>query len=506
MLGPYEIEIEGRTFFGNVALREFHIIDDPANTCIVDVERPAAHPITPRLAAAIRRLALDPGVLIPEPLMAQLRGLGLVAGEDEDQPAAPKPSDEAQSPSRKPEFPVVSISLFLAQECNMRCVYCYGQAGEYADRGMMDESTAFKAVEWLVANSGSALKLHITFFGGEPLLNFPLLRKVVAYAKQKAADKGKEITFGLTTNGSLLTDEVIAFLKEEKINPLISFDGPPDYQNRQRPFKDGSGSYDRVRANVQKLRGIYPSVMARATLLDDADPFAVKEGVLQAGFTSFKMYPASPVLLSACPAEPAADGAGKARQERMVAFRRREAEELLVAIRERRMAEYGFGIALQSLAALVFGRKRYYCCTVGKTCLAISVNGDIYPCHRFTGLPDMRQGNIVDYVAGEINDYHRAVVNTLPACRSCYARNDCGGGCFYHNKSTTGDIHRPEELYCQERKADFEAVVKLYCQLDDADKEYVKAFFKEGKTESLGPEALTESESVPSCALKEQHL
>src|SRR5208337_3377046 len=109
---------------------------------------------------------------------------------------------------------------------------------------MMSEETACRAVDWLIANSKNTEKVSICFFGGEPLLNFPVMKKTVAYSKEKAAEKGKQVTFSITTNGSLLNDEIISFLKNEKINPLISFDGPPEYQNRQRRFKDGGGSYD----------------------------------------------------------------------------------------------------------------------------------------------------------------------------------------------------------------------------------------------------------------------
>jgi uncharacterized protein len=103
-------------------------------------------------------------------------------------------------------------------------------------------------------------------------MNFSLMRQVVAYAKEQAAGKGKQIKFNMTTNGSLITNKIIAFLQEEKIEPLISFDGPPEIQNRQRPFKNGRGSYNRVYANIRKLRRVFPKLMARATVCGDSDP------------------------------------------------------------------------------------------------------------------------------------------------------------------------------------------------------------------------------------------
>ena len=476
MFGPYEIELEGRRYFGNVALREFHSFEHEGNTYVIDVQSLSAQAVSPRLAGAINRLAMDPGILVPESLMQTLRGLKLVAGEEDAPPKAESsPKPEAQA---KPEFPVVNIGLFLAQECNMRCVYCYGNAGEYGGSGMMDEDTAFRAVDWLVENSGSAKKINIGFFGGEPLLNFALMRKIVPYAKQKAGEAGKDMGFAMTTNGSLLTDEVIAFIREEKIEAMISFDGPPEVQNRQRPFKDGSGSYDTVVANVQKLREVLPRLMARATVCDDGDPVLIKQGMEQAGFAACYLAPASPVLLNGSETGEPADGSGQRRLERMLAVHRQEAGELLGAIRERKIAKDCPPAALGAMDGLATGQKRYHGCGIGKGMAGITVNGDVYPCHRFAGLPEMRLGNIADYKAGALNDYHRAIVDSLPECRTCWARYLCGGGCFYHNKATTGDMRRPGAFDCREKKAMFEGLIHVHCQLDEAEREYVKEIIK----------------------------
>jgi len=137
--------------------------------------------------------------------------------------------------------------LVLAQTCNMRCVYCLGGGGEYGRPGMMSEETALAAVDWLFESSLDAKRVQVSFAGGEPLLAFPLLRRVVAYAKQHAAARGKAVSFALTTNGGLLTDRVVAFLAEEGITPVISFDGSAAVQDGQRPFRNGRGSYRRVR-------------------------------------------------------------------------------------------------------------------------------------------------------------------------------------------------------------------------------------------------------------------
>lgn len=473
MFGPYEIVHEGCRYFGNVTLREIHIFEYDAATYVVDVERLTARSIPPEVAAVISGPAMNFGGLVPETSMKILRGLGLVASKQSAAPQAGQ-GEKSGADTGRTGYPVTHVGLLVAQECNMRCVYCYGNAGKYAGGGLMDESTAIGAVDWLLENSGDARELGISFFGGEPLLNFPLVRKIVPYARKNAVERGKAMSFSMTTNGSLLTDEIIAFIREEDIHPLISFDGPPEVQNSQRPFRDGSGSYDTVTANARKLLKVLPRVPARATLHGNADPARIRQGMKQAGFTVCQMAPSSPVLLNVPDSAAAADEVGEHMATRLRDLHRQEIEELLLAVRERKVEKDSPLPALGALYGLATGQKRYYGCGIGKVMAAIAVNGDIYPCHRFVGLAKMRLGNIADYRAGTFNNYHRAVVDNLPECRACWARYFCGGGCFYHNKAMTGDMRRPDGPGCREKKAMIEHLVHVHCQLGQADRQYIR--------------------------------
>jgi uncharacterized protein len=471
MFGPYEVVFEGRKYFGNLSLREFHMIASEDGVCLYDVEAMAARTVTAELAALAGQ-ATAPGALVPEPVMEALRELGLVRREP-DAPAAPQATRDPAGPKSKPEFSVCNLGLFVAQQCNMRCVYCYGGAGEYGDKGLMDEPTARRAVDWLIANSGAAGKINIGFFGGEPLLAFPLIAKVVAYARQKAGEAGKQVSFNMTTNGTLITEEIADFLAREEILPLVSYDGPPEVQNRQRPFKDGSGSHDTVAANVTRLLRRIPSLACRATLVGDPDPAEIVGAAKRAGFASCFISPASPAVLSGTPA-PGGDAQASAdASRRMIAFYRAEFAKLLASIRERALDKRCLPALLPQMTGLVNRQKRHHGCGVGKGIAAVTTNGDVYPCHRFAGLEFMRQGNIAGYRAGACNDYHRRVVDSLPVCRACWARYLCGGGCLYHNLATTGDILRPPEADCLERKTKIEGVIEVYCRLTPADKEYV---------------------------------
>ena len=322
----------------------------------------------------------------------------------------------------------------------------------------MTTETAMAAVDWLMENSLDAKTVHVGFFGGEPLMNFPLIQQVVAYAKEQAAKRGKEVRFNMTTNGSLLTKKIVTFIKQEKINPLISFDGPPEIQDRQRPFRNGKGSYKRVYANVQKLRAVMPNLSARATLCGDNDPFVIRQGMEAAGFVNCYVTPASPVILgqtdkNRAGGKPAEPDAGHRTAEKMIAFDRAETARLFEADKNRSLYPASPPGSLHLLAALAEGKRRHAACGIGRGLHAVAVNGDVYPCHRFVGLTDVRLGHIQDYRVNGLNDYHRAVVENLPVCRTCWARYLCGGGCFYDNRARTGDMHRPDPSFCVETKA-----------------------------------------------------
>ena len=485
MFGAYEITRDGRTYHGNVVLKEHHLVKRDGAHCLFLVADMAALPVSAALAKAVAGLTPGFAALVPDGLMRALRGCGLVA-EAEQEAGAAEAKDEA--PAAPPTFPVVSIALFLTQTCNLRCVYCYGEGGEYGERGVMSEETALAAVDWLLASSFEEKTVRVSFFGGEPLLNFPLLQRVVTYAKEEAASRGKAVRFNMTTNASLLTGEMIAYLAKEKIDPLVSFDGPPEIHDRQRPFRNGRGSHRRVHANVQKLRAALPNLAARATVCDGSDPFAVRRGMEEAGFTSCFLSPASPVVprrAGAADAEADPEAAEGRRQAagRMLAYRRAETAELFAAVCERRLDVHTAPLVLAPLAALAEARKRHVACDLGRGMRAVAVNGDVYPCHRFVGLDNARLGHLSDYRAGEINDYHRAVVENLPACRSCWARHLCGGGCFYDNLARSGDMLRPDPEVCRGMKTVCEDVVRGWCALSDEDKAYVRE-----QTEKLGDE------------------
>lgn len=478
----YHITVGANVVHGNVAIKEHHVFEHDGIPFLVLVDDMAATRLDPALAGILPSLVLSPGTLVPDSLMQMLRTAGLVAGETSHvpaaEPSAPRMTSPAGAAKHRDACAVTNLALFLAQDCNLACTYCYGREGSYGGAGLMSAQTARAAVDWLFENSGAAAKVNLGFFGGEPLLNLPVLKETVAYAKRGAAAGGKEITFVITTNATLLDDETAAYLAAERIEPLVSCDGPAEIHDRQRPFKGGRGSYAAVMAGVQRLQAAFPGLTARAVLREDADPATVRRSLEAAGFAHSSMTLASPVLLDESDLDEEAArrhaAAHEAAVARMLAYRRHEVARFFAAVAARDLDDDSLSVAVSRLAGLITGEKRHAGCGVGRGMRAISVDGGIYPCHRFVGLEDVHMGGIGDYRAGEINEYHRAVVENLPECGYCWARYFCGGGCFYENRGRTGNMHRPDPLFCEETRTLSEDLIAGWCRLSDEDRAYVR--------------------------------
>jgi uncharacterized protein len=490
MIGPYMLSIDGRRLYGGVSLKEHHVVRREEACFVLIVDDMAVSAIEPALADGISRLAFMPGTLVPERLMHALQAAGLVAEDQAGPPAAPEDPcghEDAAAPGRTSTGAVSNLALFLTQSCNLTCSYCYGDSGTYGGGGLMSGETARAAVDWLLASSADVGTLRIGFFGGEPLLNLPLLKEVVRYARERTAACGKEVSFGITTNATLIDDDVAAYLAAERIQPLISCDGPPDIHDRQRPFEDGRGSHAEVVAAVQRLRPAFPDLVGRATVCGHTDPVAVHRGLEKAGFTRHSLILASPVLLhgDGCSLE---EVAREEQVARMLAYRRAEFAELFAAITRRAFDPTKPPAEVLELDKLAVGRKRYYGCGVGRGLRAVSVDGGIYPCHRFVGLEEFHMGHVGGRPAEGLNDYHRAIVRNLPACRACWARYFCGGGCFYDNLGRTGEMHRADPLFCEQTRALFEDVVAGWCRLSDEDRAYVRDMIAQA-----GPDSCAEA-------------
>lgn len=376
---------------------------------------------------------------------------------------------------------VMTISLNVAQVCNLSCVYCYGIDGEYGTKGKMKEDTAFKSVDFLMDQSKADASVSIHFFGGEPLLNFPLMKKVVDYSIEQGRLKNKKITFSITTNGTKFSDEVNTFLNRYNFGVIVSFDGDEEVQDKNRPFKNGKGSFSSIKPKIEKfLKSRNGNASARATVTNHSHNLKeLKDGLKSMGF---KTASATVATLSGFAIENRSVGNLNENQKVNILLESdNEAVAILNAIKNRdnsTLADISDSRIFNHIKQLWQKEKLYFSCGVGRGLLAISVTGDIYPCHRFVGNDDFKMGNIETYDSNTANKYSESYTQSHPVCSQCWAKYHCGGGgCIHDNYTTKGAIDNINTDHCTRLKNQLKNAAYVYSFLDAADKEFI---FKSG--------------------------
>ena len=327
-----------------------------------------------------------------------------------------------------PPPPVHALSLAVAQKCNLGCSYCYAQQGEFGSAAKnMPLEVARRSVDLLVDGAAADAKLNLSFLGGEPLVNRGVLRETTLYAVARAQHRSIPITFSITTNGTLLTDEDGEFFEEHGFAVTVSLDGPRDMHNKLRPYKSGSGSFDEIMRRVRPLlkRQKRMQVGARVTVT----PFNLQlrkalDEFIEAGFHSVGF---SPMLR-------APNGIGEMRSANLQAM----LGEMIDCGREferRTLAgeRYPFANMLNAMREIERGTHRPYPCGAGAGYLGVSADGDLSACHRFVGdeagaMGSLREGVDLDRQAQWLAERH---VHRQEPCKSCWARYLCGGGCHH---------------------------------------------------------------------------
>jgi len=359
-----------------------------------------------------------------------------------------------------PEHGIVkALCLHLAHDCNLSCRYCFGAQGSFAGpRSLMPAEVGRRAVDFLLASSGPRRHVEIDFFGGEPLLNFAVLRELVAYGREKAARANKEIKFTVTTNAVLLNDQVGDYLAENQISVILSLDGRPPVHDRMRVFPNGSGSYATVVNNIARFLEAHPDAdyYLRGTFTRANLDFA--GDVLHLADLGFDKISVEPVVAS--PKENYA-----LREEDLplvfAEYERLAAELVSRARRGREIDFYHFNIDLDGGPCLP---RRLRGCGAGGEYLAVTPQGDLYPCHQFVGRPDYWLGDVDrGVVRSDLRAMFRhAHVYNKEGCGECWARFYCSGGCHASAQAFRGDIHKPYRLACLYMQKRLECA--LYCQ------------------------------------------
>jgi uncharacterized protein len=401
---------------------------------------------------------LTPGEAPHERLIAELIAKGQSRDDSEELVAEMYHSNvilagdsSAELPQHVPEaFPIQTLVMNLTNQCNLSCQYCYefGADKLATPEGkpkFMDLETAKTSVDFLLAESGGRRSVHITFFGGETLMNFPLLKEVVAYANQRAGEQGRHIDFSLTTNATLLTATIIEFLSANRIGVTVSMDGPKDMHDQLRVFANGRGSYDiiepKVRALIQNHRT--RPITARVTLTSGvSDVIRIFRHLKQdLGFheVGFAPVTTSPNQLYAI---------GQRGMDHVLEqFHILAGEYLEYALRGE---AHGFSNVSDTLAELCQGVNKSHPCGAGLGLLGVGPSGDIAPCHRFVDSDTHALGHITKGVdrAKQTEFLRRGHIDSKYDCHTCWARPLCAGGCHHEAFVRYGDTGHPNLHYC----------------------------------------------------------
>lgn len=366
------------------------------------------------------------------------------------------------------ETVVKALCLHIAHDCNLACKYCFAGEGEYhGHRALMSLDVGKKALDFLVKNSGNRVNLEVDFFGGEPLMNWQVVKDLVAYGRSLEEPNHKKFRFTLTTNGVLLDDEVLEFANKEMSNVVLSIDGRKEIHDRMRPHRGGQGSYDEVVPKYKKVAQSRNQMdyYVRGTFTRNNLDFA--EDVKHLADEGFEQISVEPVV--ARPEE-----AYALRLEDVPAILK-EYDELALEYIRRKKAGKGFNFFhfMINLEGGPCVAKRLSGCGSGTEYLAVTPWGDLYPCHQFVGQEEFLMGNVEEgIVRTDIRDKFKACnVYAKDQCRDCFAKFYCSGGCAANAYNNSGDINGAYELGCELQRKRVECAIMIKAALADEEKE-----------------------------------
>jgi uncharacterized protein len=347
---------------------------------------------------------------------------------------------------------IKSMCLHVAHDCNLRCRYCFAGTGDFGtgSRVRMDLETGKKAVEFLIAASGDRTNLDIDFFGGEPLLNWPVVVALTEYCELRAGETGKHIRLTITTNATLLDDDKTRFINAHMKNCVLSMDGCPDTHDRMRPDAGGKGSYETVSERIRSFireRGDREHYV-RGTFTRHNLDFG--RDVMHIASLGAKYLSMEPVV--------APDGCGYELRVEDLPQIRAEYDKLAADYLEARASGRWFSLFhfMIDLDGGPCSYKRLKGCGAGCEYVAVTPEGDIYPCHQFVGETDFIMGN-VNEMPVRLDEavqarFSRLLVPQKPACATCWARNYCSGGCAANAWHASGNIEGTYEVGCELQK------------------------------------------------------
>ncbi len=361
--------------------------------------------------------------------------------------------------------PVIkAMCLNMTHDCNLRCEYCFASQGTYkGEKAFLSFETGKKAFDYLVKNSGNRKNLEVDFFGGEPLMNFDVIKKLVDYGRSLEKEYNKHFRFTVTTNGVLLDEEKMDYINENMDNVVLSIDGRKETNDRMRKTINKKGSYDLIVDNYKRFiskRGS-KDYFARGTYTSNNLDFS--EDVKHMRELGFDKISVEPVV--------AKDEEKYALKKEHVDILKKEYEKLAeyyiesYKSKDRRFQFFHFNIELEGGPCIY---KRSIGCGAGTEYVAVTPSGDLYPCHQFVGNEEFIIGNVEEGITNRAlaDKFKNVSVNDKPACRDCWAKYFCSGGCHANAYNFNKDFTVPYDVGCELEKKRIECAIYLKAKIN----------------------------------------
>ena len=446
----HQYKLNGYDIVLDCASGSVHVVDDVAYDMIADFENLSKDELINKIKNKYRGESAEDLNDCYEELCA-LKAQGKLFSEDKFKPLAGKLKEKSAGV-------IKALCLHVAHTCNLNCSYCFASQGKYhGDRAIMSYEVGKRTLDFLVENSGTRRNLEVDFFGGEPLMNFGVVKDLVAYARSIEKEKNKNFRFTLTTNGLNITDEVIDFANKEMSNVVLSLDGRKEVHDRFRVDLAGRGSYDRIVPLFQKFvekRGGKNYYMRGTFTHYNPDFLNDIKAMLDLGFTEISMEPV------VCAEN---DPSALTAEDREIV--KKQYEDLAKLMIDRRNAGkpftfYHYMIDLKGGPCIY---KRVSGCGSGTEYMAVTPWGDLYPCHQFVGEEKFRLGSVFEGVTNleKQNEFAACNVYAREECADCWAKLYCAGGCAANAYHATGSVNGVYKSGCELFKKRIECAIML---------------------------------------------
>ena len=434
----------------DVSSGSIHVVDDVTYDIIADFIKTDKETLLENIKSKYTEISLEE---IQEcyDLVQELKEKGKLFTEDSF-------ADMAGKLKEKTAGVVKALCIHIAHTCNLNCEYCFASQGNYhGERALMSLETGKRALDFLVENSGSRKNLEVDFFGGEPLMNFEVVKEMVKYARSIEKEKGKNFRFTLTTNGVLIDDDVIDFCNKEMSNIVLSLDGRKEVHDRYRIDYAGNGSFDKIVPKFQKFvkaRGNKNYYMRGTFTHQNPDFLNDIKTMLDLGFTELSM---EPVVCAK------GDKNELTYDDLPIVMEQYEKLAELMLQKEKEGKPFTFYHYMVDLTGGPCIYKRISGCGSGTEYMAVTPWGDLYPCHQFVGEEKFKLGDIWNGVTNkEIQDEFMACnVYAHKECKDCWARLYCSGGCAANAYHATGSVTGVYEYGCELFKKRMECAIML---------------------------------------------